>query len=108
MAAHPVMAAQKLKKKSSEICFCIFECLLPQNPFNESFQLSWFFKTKWKTITKSKKGGFQELSLIMPKNDFNLTGTSSTYHKFRGQNIKRNQSKRLQKLNFTIFWVLHF
>ena len=34
----------------------------------QSSQLSWFLKTKWKTIAKSKKGDFMEL--FLPKNDF--------------------------------------
>ena len=30
------MAPQKCKKKISQTFFCIFECLLPQNPTNQS------------------------------------------------------------------------
>ena len=49
------MAAQKGKKYFQLKSFCAFKCLLTQNPSNQSSQL---FKTKSKTITKSKKGGF--------------------------------------------------
>ena len=34
----------------------IFESLLTQNPTNQDSQLSWFFQTIWKTISKSKNG----------------------------------------------------
>ena len=51
-----IMGAQKGKKN-------ILAKLIYQ-----SSQLSWFLKTKWKTITKSKKGDFMEL--FLPKNDF--------------------------------------
>ena len=36
------MAAQKCKNKFSVDIFGTFECLLPQNPSNQSSQLSWF------------------------------------------------------------------
>ena len=50
------MAAQKGKKKKiQQKILCTLECLLTQNPSNQNSQISWFFKTKYKTITKSKE-----------------------------------------------------
>ena len=45
---------QKKKKKLVGIFFCIFECLLTQNPTNQGSQLSWFFQDIYKAITKCK------------------------------------------------------
>ena len=53
-----MMAAQK-EKKLAEI-IGIFESLLTQNSPNQDSQLSWFFQTIWKTISKSKIRGLQE------------------------------------------------
>ena len=39
--------------------FDIFECLLPQNPSNQSSLFFRFFRTKWKGITKSKNRRLQ-------------------------------------------------
>ena len=41
------------QKKFAEV-FGIFESLLTQNPTNEDSELSLFFQTIWKTISKSK------------------------------------------------------
>ena len=49
----------KKKKKLAEV-FGIFESLLTQNPPNQDSQLSWFFQSVWKTISKSKIRGLQE------------------------------------------------
>ena len=54
---------QKKKKLLAKI-FCIFECLLTQNPTNQDSQLSWFFQKLWKVVRKSKTGGFWELFLL--------------------------------------------
>ena len=65
--------SSNMQKKLLAEIFCIFECLLvfPPNPSNQSSQLSWFFQTKWKTITKLKKtGGFREL--IVPGNNLKI------------------------------------
>ena len=48
------MAAQKHKEKLFAEIFYIFERLLTQNPTNQDSQLSLFFWTIWKTVTKSK------------------------------------------------------
>ena len=48
------MAAQKCKNILLVETFCIFECLLAQNPTNQDSQLSWFFETIWKAISNSK------------------------------------------------------
>ena len=50
-----MMAAQQ-KKKLVEV-FGIFESLLTQNPTNQDSELSLFFQTIWKTISKSKNRG---------------------------------------------------
>ena len=47
------MAAQQKKKL---VVFGIFESLLTQNPTNQDSELSLFFQTIWKTISKSKNG----------------------------------------------------
>ena len=39
--------------------FGIFECLLTQNPTNQSLQFSWLFRTICKTSRKSKNMGLQ-------------------------------------------------
>ena len=49
-------AAQQKKKKLVEV-FGIFESLLTQNPTNQDSELSLFFQTIWKTISKSKNRG---------------------------------------------------
>ena len=49
-----MMAAQQ--KKLVEV-FGIFESLLTQNPTNQDSELSLFFQTIWKTISKSKNRG---------------------------------------------------
>ena len=48
------MAAQQKKKL---VVFGIFESLLTQNPTNQDSELSLFFQTIWKTISKSKNRG---------------------------------------------------
>ena len=40
--------------------FGIFESLLTQIPTNQDSELSLFFQTIWKTISKSKNRGLQE------------------------------------------------
>ena len=52
------MAAAQ-QKKLVEV-FGIFESLLTQNPTNQDSELSLFFQTIWKTISKSKNRGLQE------------------------------------------------
>ena len=56
------MAAEKQKKSFAEIVG-ISECLLLQDPSNQSSQLSWFFNTKQKTSENPKTVSFRELSL---------------------------------------------
>ena len=60
-----MMAAQE-KKKLVEVCG-IFESILTQNP-NQDSELSLFFLTIWKTISKSKKRYFRICftKLLMP------------------------------------------
>ena len=63
------MVAQKRKEKISAEIFGIFDCLLPQNPSNQSALPSWLFKTKWKTKSQNPKtGGSSEI--FLPENDF--------------------------------------
>ena len=56
-----MMAAQqkkeKKKKKKMIEAFGIFESLLTQIPTNQDSELSLFFQTIWKTISKSKNRG---------------------------------------------------
>ena len=54
-----IIVAQKCKKKAFGRIFCIFECLLPQNPTNQGSQLSWFLETIWKTIKNFKNTRLQ-------------------------------------------------
>ena len=54
-----MMAAQQKKKRLVEV-FGIFESLLTQNPTNQDSELSLFFQTIWKTISKSKNRGLLE------------------------------------------------
>ena len=54
------MVAQKCKNKLLVEIFGIFECLLTQNPTNQDSQLSWFFQTIWKAISKSKDRELKE------------------------------------------------
>ena len=56
-----MMAVQHKKKKKKlkkmiEV-FDIFESLLTQNPTNQNSELSLFFQTIWKSISKSKNRG---------------------------------------------------
>ena len=54
--------------------FCIFGCLLTQNPTNQGSEVSWFFQTIWKAVRKSKKtGGSREV--FLPENDFQTSFT---------------------------------
>ena len=63
------MVAQNRKEKISAEIFGIFDCLLPQNPSNQSSLLSWLFKTKWKTKSQNPKTGGSR-DIFLPENDF--------------------------------------
>ena len=55
-----MMAVQHKKKKKLKKMievFDIFESLLTQNPTNQNSELSLFFQTIWKSISKSKNRG---------------------------------------------------
>ena len=52
------------KKNCLQKIFCIFECLLPQNPSNQISQLSRFFRTKRKTKKIKKLGALGNYSCL--------------------------------------------
>ena len=52
-----MMAVQHKKKKKMIEAFGIFESLLTQKPTNQNSELSLFFQTIWKSISKSKNRG---------------------------------------------------
>ena len=56
-----------MQKKLLAELFCIFECLLTQDPTNQATKLSWFFQIIRKTIRKFKKSG---LFIFLSENDF--------------------------------------
>ena len=62
------MAAQKRKKKLLAEMFCIFECLLTQNPPNQCSQLSLFSQTIGRLLHNPKTGGSGKL--FLPENYF--------------------------------------
>ena len=57
-------------KKNLVEVFCIFKSLLTQKPTNQDSQLSWFFQTIWKTISKSKNRGSRKI--FLSENDFRI------------------------------------
>ena len=62
------MAAQKVKKTFSAEIFGIFECLLPQNPSNQSSYSIDSSRPNGRLSHNPKTGSFREL--FLPENDF--------------------------------------
>ena len=83
------------KKKFLTEIFDIFEHLLSQNPANQDSQLSWFFQTRWKTVSKFKNMGFREL--FQPESDFKTYSTESKCG-FAKENME-NYKEMVKKLN---------
>ena len=84
---------------------------LPKNDFQSSFTKN--FPKKHSDIGGLKTNRRHEiqtlhLNSISYKNcSRHLVGTSSKCHKFWGQNLEKNSSKKDTKLNFTTFWALY-
>ena len=69
------MAAQKTPKTLSTEMFCIFECLLTQNPTNQGSQLSLNY-----LINYSKTGGSRELHGSYPPKRWGNFNFESSNH----------------------------
>ena len=84
---------------------------LPKNDFQSSFTKN--FPKKHSDIGGLKTNRRHEIqtlhlnSISYKSCSRHLVGTSSKCHKFWGQNLEKNSSKKDTKLNFTTFWALY-
>ena len=91
------MAAQKRKQRkfSAETFFCMFECLLSQNPSNQISQLLILPDHTEDCQKIKKKGGPRDL--FLPENDFQNSSTKKFPKKrpnFEG--LETNQRHEIQ------------